>query len=368
MKRTLFLFMIISCYKAYSQGAAGFFDDRRFFYTYMNGHISRQEIMPIDTFYPSLHYVSYIDRNGNFKLIVNHKKYVIFPIRPDKLQVSNYLMAYTQGLQLGVFNGKVSKKIETFTRNEFKLGDSILAYIDNYDVLKVYIYDTVYSLMNFSSADRYMVSDNMVIYKTLDEKLKVFYNQSIYDVEEVYPSSIKKGKNVVAYMDYLDNFKVFDRGNKFTLETYPIEDFEVSNDIVTYSNNVNEWIAYSAGQKISLLSTSPRMKEQKRNILVYADNAGNFFMLYRGKKVQLENYTPLKFEIWDDLLVYEDVYRVLWGVYRGEKIKISRGIVKGEWQLQKRAVVYWDLTPSIKMVWDNGNTYEYSEEEDPSKK
>jgi len=362
------LFFSIFALDLFSQGSAGVFDDRRFFYTYMNGTISKQEILPIDTFFPSINYVTYIDRYGNFKLVVNHKKYTIFPIRPDMLKVSNYLMAYTQGLQLGVFNGKTSKKVETFTRGEFKLGDSVLAYIDNYDNLKVYVYDTVYTLMNFSTSDRYSVSDNMVTYRTLDEKLKVFYQNAIYDLEDTYPQNMKMARNVIAYMDYIDNFKVFDRGNKFTLETYPIENFEVSNELVTYLNNVNEWILYSQGQKITLLSTPPKSKLIKRNILAYTDNAGNFYMYYKGKKIQLENYTPLKYDIWDDLLVYEDQYRVLWGVYKGEKIKVSAGIVRGEWSMQNRCVVYWDLTPNTMTVWSDGNLYQYSDSNDPNKK
>lgn len=109
IKKLLFFFSLLS-FDLYSQGAAGIFDDRKFFFTYMNGSISQQEIIPIQQFYPSFNYVTYIDRNGNFKLIVDHKKYTIFPIPPDRLKVTNFLMAYIQGLQLGVFNGKQSKR------------------------------------------------------------------------------------------------------------------------------------------------------------------------------------------------------------------------------------------------------------------
>jgi hypothetical protein len=345
----------------FSQGTAGFFDDRRFFYTYMNGSISKQEILTIDTFYPSRNYVAYIDHNGNFKFIANHKKYTIFPIPPTTLQVSNYLMAYTQGLQLGVFNGRESKKVETFTRGSFKLGDSVLAYLDNYDILKVYVYDTVFTLMNFADSSRFRVSDNMVAFNSLDNKFKIFYNQAIFDLEEITPNNYKMGRNIIAYNDFIDNFKVFDRGNKYTLETYPIDNYEINNEIMTYYTNVNEWMAYYDGQKVSLLSTAPKHKLQKRNILSYSDNANNFYIFYKGKKIQLENYTPAKFDIWDDILVYEDMYRVLWGVFNGNKIQISKGIVRGEWRLQNQSVVYWDLTPNVKTVWNQGGLYQFGD-------
>lgn len=363
MKKVLFVLSLFLS-ELSAQGTAGFFDDRRFFFTYMKGSISKQEILPIDTFFSSMNYVTYIDRYGNFKLVVAHKKYTIFPIRPDRLEVSNYLMAYTQGLQLGVFNGKESKKVETFTRGGFKLGDSILAYIDNYDILKVYVYDTVYELMNFSNPNLYSVSDNMVVYQTLDNKFKVFYHHSIFDLEDISPNNFKMGRNIIAYHDNIDNFKVFDKGNKYTLESYRIENYEVTNDMMTYLNNVDEWSAYFDGKKVTLLSIAPKMKLQKRNMLVYSDNAGNFYLFYKGKKTQLENYTPLKFDIWDDLLVYEDQFRVLWGVYKGEKIQISKGIVRGEWTMQNRCVVYWDLTPNSMTVWNDGSLYQYDESGD----
>jgi hypothetical protein len=359
--KKLILFLTVFISELSAQGTAGFFDDRRFFFTYMNGSISKQEILPIDTFYTSRNYVTYIDRNGNFKLVVNHKKYTIFPIPPTTLKVSNYLMAYTQGLQLGVFNGKESKKVETFTTGNFKLGDSVLAYLDNFGVLKVYVYDTVFNLLSFADNSQYSVSDNMVAFSSLDNKFKVFYNNAIFDLEEVTPNDFKMGRSIIAYHDFITNFKVFDRGNKFTLESYGIDNYEVFNEMMTYYTNVNEWMAYYDGQKINLLSTAPKSKLQKRNILAFSDNASNFYMFYKGKKIQLENYTPAKFDIGDDLLVYEDMYRVLWGVFNGKKIQISKGIVQGEWRLQNQAVTYWDLTPNIMTVWNQGNLYQYSD-------
>ncbi|MFN9321947.1 MAG: hypothetical protein ACK58Q_15305 [Chitinophagales bacterium] len=364
MTRNLILVLsLVSNLNLFCQGTAGIFDDRKFFFTYMNGSISKQEILPILQFYPSLNYITYIDVNGNFKLVVDHKKYTIFPITPDKLKVTNYLMAYVQGLQLGVFNGKTSKKVETFTKGDFKLGDSVLAYIDNYDRLKVYVYDTIYDLMDFSDTSRFQVSDNIVSFHTRDNKFKVFYHHAIYDLENITPNNYKLGRNIIGYNDNIDNFIVFDRGNKIQLESYHIDRYEVSNDFLTYQNNVDEWSLYHNGKTHTLLSTAPKTRLQKRNMLAYTDNAGNFYLFTNGKAWQLENYTPAKYDLWDDLLVYEDMYRVLWGVYKGVKVQISKGVVQGEWHMQNQCVVYWDLTPNTMTVWNKGNLYQYSEVE-----
>ena len=80
MKKLLFFIVfIVLALDSSSQGAAGIFDDRKFFFTYMNEGLSKQEILPIETFYPSMNYIAYVDVNGFFKLVVDHKKYTILP-------------------------------------------------------------------------------------------------------------------------------------------------------------------------------------------------------------------------------------------------------------------------------------------------
>lgn len=351
----------------FAQGSAAFVDDRYFFFTYMNGAISKQEILKIDTFRTSYNYVTYIDRYGNFKLIHNHKKYTIVRYPPDTLRVSNFLMAYNLGSQLGIFNGKESKMVEPFTIGGFKLGDSILAYINNYDILKAYVFDTTYELMNFARPELYAVGENIVAIRTIDDKLKAFYKGKIMDVESFIPSDYQVARDMIVYHDNLSNFKIFEYGNTYTLEQYQIEDFKLTNNILTYFSNVGEWFVFSNGERKLLLNTKPKMVLQKRNILAYSDNAGNFFAYYRGKLRQLENYTPAKMDAWEDILIYADMYNVLWGLVNGEKVKISDGIVK-EWWMQNKCVVYYDLTPNVKSVWNNGKIYTYSLDNDPNKK
>lgn len=367
MKQLAFCVIFLLRGILFSQGSAAFVDDRDFFFTYMNGAISKQEILKIDTFMTSYNYVTYIDRYGNFKLIHNHKKYTIYPITPDKLKVSNYLMAYMRGGQLGVFNGRQSKMVEPFTRGDFKLGDSVIAYINNFDILKVYVYDTTYELMNFALPEHYTVGENIVGIKTIDDRLKAFYQGKIMELEPYFSGEYKIARDMMVYHDNLMNFKVFERGNTYTLEQYKIEDFELTNNVLTYYSNVGEWFVYSNEEKKLLLNTKPKSVLQKRNILAYSDNAGNFFVYYKGKLKQLENYTPTKIDAWEDVLVYADIYNVLWGLVKGEKVKISEGIVK-EWWMQNRCVVYFDLTPNVKSVWDNGKIYTYSLDNDPNRK
>ncbi len=368
MKKSIVLgFMISMLVSAYGQGSAGFFDDRDFFYTYGDGMISKQEILKIDTFFPSYNYLAYVDRNGNFKLIHHHKKYTINPVAPDYIKGSNFLLAYQRGSNLGIFNGKQSKTIEGFLRDSFKLGDSILAYVNTMDYLKVYVFDTTYELMNFASSDMYQVSENMVVYRTLGDRLKSFYHGNIYDIEDILPRDYIVARDMIAYHDNIGNFKIWERGNTYTLEQYEVPSYKLTNNLLTYYTNIGEWMAFSDSKKTTLLNTKPKRWLQKRNMLVYSDNAGNFYAYTKGKVVQLENYTPQKFDIWDDILVYADMYNVLWGMVNGQKIKVSDGIVI-DWWMQNNCIVFYDLTPNVKSVWNNGKIYRYTVENDPSRK
>lgn len=367
MKKLLFIWLTLICStRLVSQGAAGFVDDRLFFFTYMNGSVAKQEILKIDSFYPSTNYVAYIDRYGNFKFIHNQKKYTVYNVPPDVLKVSNHFMAYSRGPMLGVFNGKTSKTIEPFIRGAFYIGDSIVTYINNYDILKAYIADTTYDLLTFAQPEMHRTGDNIVAFKTLDERFKAFYRGQIFDLEPYMPSDYAIARDMVVYHDNISNFKIFEKGETYTLESYQIDSFRLTNNILTYYSNVGEWFAYSNAEKKLLLNTRPKSFIQKRNILAYTDNAGNFYAYYKGRVLQLENYTPDKMDAWEDLLVYTDLYGALWGLVKGVKMKISEGIVK-EWWLQNQCVVYWDLTPNIKSVWNQGKIYRYSVDQDPTR-
>lgn len=359
LRRTIFiLFLCLASFKMEAQGgAAGFKNDQNFFFVYNNNQISKLEYIKIDTFWTGRDYISYIDNFGNFKLYYNSKLYTIFPIRPSSIKVSNYLMAYTQGGQLGVFNGKSSKKVETFTQGDYKLGDSIIAYVDNFGLLKAYVFDTVITLMRWGN-EPFDVGDNIMAYSYENSGFNVLYNKRITELENYLPMNFKVARNIIAYNDYMGNFKVFDHGNIYTLEIYETPNYEVANEIVTYFNNIGEWMVFYNGEKSKLLTTKPKKQYLKRNVLAYIDFANRFYVFYKGKLTQLENYEPARVEIWDDMLVYTDFYGKLWGFVNGEKVPISDNIVLG-WELQKECVVYYDLTPAAKTVWHKGKNYIY---------
>lgn len=358
LKTFCFLFVSILCVKLLSQGSAAFFDDRKFFYTYQNGNIQQQEIIPIDTFVSGYHYVAYINRMGQFKLIHNQKKYTIFPVPPTIFKTSNSMIAYTMGGQLGVFNGRQSKTIAPFTTGEFALSDSMLVYIDNFGKLNAYIIDSTIEVMTFANQNNYKLGDNILGFHTLDQKLRALYKKEIVEIESYHEGRYEVVKDMIVYHDYLSNFKVWDHGSIQLLEPYEVLNFELSNEILSYRAPSNEWYVYSYGEKTLLLNTKPKKTWQKRNILAYSDNAGNFFVFYKGKKQQLENFEPSRVEIWDDILVYPDLNNILWGYVHGQKIQISDAIVK-EWWIQNQCIVFWDLTPNIKAVWNKGKVHRY---------
>lgn len=366
MTRNYIFFLILiflSTKSVLSQGSAGFFDDRNFFYGYSDGNISKLEYIKIDTFVSSTNGIAYLDNVGNFKLFHKNKKYTILPFPPDRVEMTNFLMAYSRGTFLGVFNGKESKRIQAFFNGTYKVGDSLIAYLDNFNMLKVYTYDTVQDLMLFSISDSFSVSDNIVLFTYQYSELRAFYRNQIMTIENYIPRNYKLARDIIAYNDFLGNFKVFDKGETYTLENYEIENYDVGNGFVAYTNNVGEWSVFSQGVKTSLLSTAPKTKQIKRNILTYTDNSGRFYVFYKGKLTLLENYSPKRVEVWDDIVAYEDLYGSVWGFYKGEKIKISKNIAIN-WNLQNQCVVYYDLAPSMKTVWNQGNYYFYSAKTD----
>ncbi len=363
IKNLFFLIFVFLFLNSKGQGSAGFFNDQNFFYGYQNGQIAQLEYIKIDTFFSSPNYIAYIDNRGNFKLYTQNQVYTIFPVPPNSVKVSNYLMAYMQGGQLGVFNGKSSKKVETFTNGVYHLGDSIIGYVDNFNFLKAYVYDTVFELMPWSG-EPFTVSDNMMAFQYQNSQFNVFYNKHVYELENYLPKDYKIGRNILAYNNYMGYFKVFQYGETFELESYDIHQYETGNELVSYNNNIGEWIVFENGEKHTLMTTNPKKKWIKRNMIAYVDGADRFFVYKNGKTILLENFMPKKVEIWDDMVVYSDLYGTIYGYVNGKKTQLSSSIAI-DWQLQNGCIVYLDQTPALKTVWNQFKEYKYNPNEDP---
>lgn len=365
LRGILYLFCCFYFHQLIGQDFAVYEDDRRHLYVFEDNTIKKIEFIPVYKYYYGNDYVAYVNNRYEFKLYHKGKKYLILPMAPDTIIANDYLLGYIQASQLGIFDGKVSRTLQTWIEPSYFLGDSLFVFVDNFRILYAYQNGSKTVLEKWIPDQfQYWSSDNTLAYISNQDELIVldhFGEKSV--IENFKPKEVKVGRNIVAYNDYIGNFKIWNKGNLETIENYYVTGINTGNDFAVYTTNLNNWMGYYNGKKVELLSILPMSYSIKRNLLVFSDFAKNFYLFYKGKKMKLENFTPRKFLIDDDILVYQDLYGKLKGVIDGKQVEITDQIVL-DFELCNKTVVYYEITPAQKKVWNNGKIYTFNIEDD----
>ena len=333
-------------------------DDRYQLFVFENNRIKKIEFTPVYRYYFGRDYVVYVNNLFEFKLYHKGIKYTILPRSPDTVIANDYLLGYIQAGQLGIFDGKVSKALQNFVGKSFSLGDSLFVYLDNFNMLQAYSNDNKILIEKWVPENFiFWGADNIFAYLSMQEELILLDAVGNKEIIENYkPKEVKIGRNILAYNDYIGSFKIWNFNQLETVENYYVQGLQAGNDFAVYFTNLNIFMGYYRGVKTELLPFKPSTYIIKRNLMAYTDNANNFYLFYQGKKIKLENYTPKKYLIDDDIIVYQDINGRLKGVINGRQVIITDQIVV-DFELCNKSVVFYDLTPSDKKVWSNGDIF-----------
>ena len=340
------------------QDIAVYQDDRYQLFVFENNRIKKIEFTPVYRYYFGRDYVVYVNNLFEFKLYHKGIKYTILPRSPDTVIANDYLLGYIQAGQLGIFDGKVSKALQNFVGKSFSLGDSLFVYLDNFNMLQAYSNDNKILIEKWVPENFiFWGADNIFAYLSMQEELILLDAVGNKEIIENYkPKEVKIGRNILAYNDYIGSFKIWNFNQLETVENYYVQGLQAGNDFAVYFTNLNIFMGYYRGVKTELLPFKPSTYIIKRNLMAYTDNANNFYLFYQGKKIKLENYTPKKYLIDDDIIVYQDINGRLKGVINGRQVIITDQIVV-DFELCNKSVVFYDLTPSDKKVWSNGDIF-----------
>ncbi|MBK7958308.1 MAG: hypothetical protein IPK03_09420 [Bacteroidetes bacterium] len=254
--QVLFIFLCFA-FALKAQQIAVFEDDRRHLFVFENLGIKKIEYIPVSRYYVGKEYVAYINNLNEFKIYYKGKKYLIMSTPPDTIVAQDYLLGYVQANQLGVFNGRESRTIQTWIEPQFYLGDSLFTFIDNFQAFRVYENEENKKIETWATG-QFWAHDNIAAYVGNQGDLKVYYRGETRVLESYKSDYVKIAKDIIAYNDYKDFFKIFSAGEQYDMENYKVYQYEVGNGFAVYYNNINEWIGFYGGERIQLLPTKPK--------------------------------------------------------------------------------------------------------------
>jgi hypothetical protein len=341
------IYVLVFCFFAFkslshAQNLNAYMDIKNYFYIFDNGKLVEAEYLPVTNVAVGGNSVAYVDNSSNFKVYFDGESHIEDDNKPDKFVDTDDLVVYEFNKRLSVFDqGKTT--VLTYMHAGYAAGDSIVGYFDSINqVLKAYKDGSskeVENLFGKSPPKSMKPGDNLFAYVNYNDYFKVYFNNRLYELENIHPVSYKCGNNTVAYVDGpTQNFKVFYKGNLITLETFPPTSYNVGDDLIAYVDNQGNFKVYYQGGLFQVSTYEPQYYAVTDNIIVYGDNL-NFNVYYQGKSTKLESYVPQAYQLDFNSIAYKDPNNKVRLFSDGVLKDVSNSIVN-TFQLTRNVLMY----------------------------
>jgi hypothetical protein len=133
--------------------------------------------------------------------------------------------------------------LEDYKPKSFKIGDDLMAYVDNLDGFKIFYDDEIHQISTFEP-DFYEVKDSLVVFAE-QGNLKVFYKGEVSEYGYFIPKDIQAKESTLAFIGPNGWLEAFTNG----------EFIEVTNDLITsYSVDYNVICINTTLKKIKIFS------------------------------------------------------------------------------------------------------------------
>jgi len=136
--------------------------------------------------------------------------------------------------------------LESFRPNSFKVGDEMVAYVDNMGRLKLFDKGKIIEISNFEP-EFYEVTDRVLVYEE-QGFFKTYCNGEIYVVERYIPQPYRVDYNSIAYLDENRFVKVFQNCEPKTINYEKVSEINLIRDLVIYVKGINKSVIYFNGQ------------------------------------------------------------------------------------------------------------------------
>lgn len=229
-------------------------ENKKAFYAYYNGDVSEIEGSlvgsPITNFKAGNNTFAYFNDNSKyFKVFYHGNLYdVLQTYESVRFEAGTNLVAFVDEA-MGSFHvfykGEVFD-LEDFQPKSFKVGDDVLAYVNNLGEFKAFSSGELYSISSFEP-DLYDVKDSLVVFSEQDY-FKVFFKDETYELESYMPENFQIQESTIAYISINGWLKAFIDGELVTVTKDLIKMFSVSYDLISVNTTVNTVKVYYKGE------------------------------------------------------------------------------------------------------------------------
>jgi hypothetical protein len=234
----------------------GFYDkDREMLAVYYKGRIHMLEDglagRAVVRFDAGDNLIAYISaRTGDLKIFYHGESQVMEPmLSGGSFQAGRDILAWVnQGdLRFRIFYGNQIYQAEEFPPGSYETGDGIVAYVDHTGSFKVFDKGVSETISSFAP-DFYIVVNGMVIYGE-QGYFKVWYQNEPLLLETFLPAEYLASWNTIVYRDLNQNVKIYCKGDTKVLYGVRPESIDLCRDIVVINRGMNNHNVYYMGKK-----------------------------------------------------------------------------------------------------------------------
>ncbi len=323
----IFFALLANVFPSGAQNLSAYTDYKNFFYAFDNGPNILLESQPVVSYKVGRSAIPYVNGAGSFKAYYQGDIYDLLSIAPANYIAAGNYVAYYRDMALWVFDKGKRTMVSGYCKS-YMAGDSMLGFYDlNSHMLKVYYNEQVVELENIygqEDSTNFKVGDNILAYVNNAGQFKIFYKEQTIVLEGSEPTNYQVGKNIVAYVDgYTQAFKIFYKGMSYTVESIPAASYVAADDMVAYVTASGDFKIFFQGQLLKASTIAPVFYQAKDNVLLFYDNR-YFTAFYNGKITTLETYVPSSYQKDLNTIAYIDRNGYLQALYNGKKQKISQ--------------------------------------------
>lgn len=229
-------------------------ENKKAFYAYYDGEVSEIEGSlvgtPISNFKAGNNTFAYFNDNSKYlKVFYNGSLFdILQSYESVRFDAGTNLVAFVDEAMgsFHVFYKGEIYDLEDFEPKSFKVGDDVLAYVNNLGEFKAFSSGELYSISSFEP-DLYDIKDSLVIFSE-QEYFKVFYKDETYELENYMPENFQMQESTIAYISVNGWLKAFINGELVTVTKDLIKMFSVSYGLISVNTTVNTVKVFYEGE------------------------------------------------------------------------------------------------------------------------
>ncbi|MEN8121181.1 MAG: hypothetical protein ABFS35_12575 [Bacteroidota bacterium] len=194
-----------------------------------------------------------------FAYFNNNTKYfkIFYNGQLEEISQSNDLINFEPGRNLVAYEDNSTNTfhafykgdiidLEDFKPKSFKVGDDLIAYVNDLGEFKIFANGEVETLSDFEP-EQYHVSDNLVVFSE-QEYLKVYYKGQVYELESYVPEKFQIQEHTIAYIGLNGWLKAFSAGKQFTVTKDLVNAYKLAYNTILINTTVNTVKIYFEGK------------------------------------------------------------------------------------------------------------------------